>query len=38
VEKNHKHGFRSVLEMLKLIDEALAESAEGTAQAETVNW
>ena len=29
-EKSMKQNFRSVLEMLKLIDEALAESSEST--------
>jgi len=32
-EKNMKQSFRSVLEMLRLMDEALAEGA-----AKTVSW
>ena len=28
IEKNQKQNFRSALEMLKLMDEALAESGE----------
>ena len=35
VEKNVKQNFRSVLEMLKLMDEALSESEEKTEQ---VKW
>jgi len=35
VEKNRKQSFRSALEMLKLMDEALLEGAEGT---KSVNW
>ena len=35
VEKNQKQNFRSALEMLKLMDEALAESGEGT---QVINW
>ena len=35
IEKNQKQNFRSALEMLKLIDEALEESNEGT---QVVNW
>ena len=34
-EKNLKQNFRSVLEMLKLMDEALAESEE---KAESIEW
>jgi len=35
VEKNQKQNFRSALEMLKLMDEALAEGNEGT---QVINW
>ena len=35
VEKNQKQNFRSALEMLKLMDEALAEGADG---AKIINW
>ena len=35
VEKNQKQNFRSALEMLKLMDEALAETEEGT---QVINW
>ena len=35
VEKNQKQNFRSALEMLKLMDEALAE---GTEEKKAVNW
>ena len=35
IEKNLKQNFRSVLEMLKLMDEALADSSEETA---TATW
>jgi len=35
VEKNKKQNFRSALEMLKLMDEALAE---GVAEAKSKNW
>jgi len=35
IEKNQKQNFRSVLEMLKLMDEALAE---GTEDTQAVNW
>ena len=35
LEKDQKQNFRSVLEMIKLLDEALAESAEGSR---AVNW
>ena len=35
VEKNQKQNFRSALEMLKLMDEALAESGEGS---QVINW
>jgi hypothetical protein len=35
VERNQKQNFRSVLEMLKLMDEALAE---GTEQVKVINW
>jgi len=34
-EKNQKQNFRSVLEMIKLMDEAIEEEAE---EAETVSW
>jgi len=37
LEKNQDQNFRSVLEMLKLMDEALADDLE-EAGAETVNW
>ena len=30
IEKNQKQNFRSALEMLKLMDEALAETDDGT--------
>ena len=35
VEKNQKQNFRSALEMLKLMDEALAEGSEST---QVINW
>ena len=35
IEKNQKQNFRSVLEMLKLMDEALTGSAEEEL---AVNW
>ena len=35
VEKDQKQNFRSALEMLKLMDEALTESAEGK---QIINW
>ena len=35
IEKNQKQNFRSALEMLKLMDEALAESAESK---QAINW
>ena len=35
VEKNQKQNFRSALEMLKLMDEALAE---GTEEKQVINW
>ena len=35
VEKNQKQSFRSALEMLKLMDEALTEADEG---AQVINW
>ena len=35
VEKNQKQSFRSALEMLKLMDEALTDSAEGS---QVINW
>ena len=35
VEKSKKQNFRSALEMLKLMDEALAESADGT---QVIKW
>jgi len=35
VEKNQKQNFRSALEMIKLMDEALAESAENK---QVINW
>jgi len=35
VEKDQKQNFRSALEMLKLMDEALTEGAEGT---QVINW
>ena len=35
IEKNQKQNFRSALEMLKLMDEALAEADEGT---QVINW
>jgi len=34
-EKNQKQNFRSVLEMIKLMDEAIEEMAE---EADTVSW
>ena len=35
VEKNQKQSFRSALEMLKLMDEALVE---GAGEAKSNNW
>jgi len=35
IESNKKQNFRSALEMLKLMDEALAESADGS---QVINW
>ena len=35
VEKNLKQNFRSALEMLKLMDEALTETEES---AQVINW
>ena len=35
VEKDQKQNFRSALEMIKLMDEALTESAEGM---QVINW
>jgi len=35
VEKNQKQNFRSALEMLKLMDEALTDKKEG---GKTINW
>ena len=35
VEKNQKQNFRSALEMLKLMDEALADSSDNT---QSVSW
>ena len=35
VEKNKKQNFRSSLEMLKLMDEALVE---GVGDAQSINW
>ena len=35
IDKNRKQNFRSALEMLKLMDEALAESSE---EAQVINW
>ena len=35
VEKDQKQSFRSALEMLKLMDEALTEGAEGM---QVINW
>jgi len=35
VEKDQKQNFRSALEMLKLMDEALAESADGS---QVIKW
>jgi len=35
IEKNQKQNFRSALEMLKLMDEALADSADA---AQEVKW
>jgi len=35
VDKNLKQNFRSALEMLKLMDEALAETDDGT---QVINW
>ena len=35
VEKDQKQNFRSALEMLKLMDEALTEGVEGN---QVINW
>ena len=35
IDKNLKQNFRSALEMLKLMDEALAETDDGT---QVINW
>jgi len=35
IDKNLKQNFRSALEMLKLMDEALAETEDGT---QVINW
>ena len=35
VENDQKQNFRSALEMIKLMDEALTESAEGM---QVINW
>jgi len=35
IEKNQKQNFRSALEMIKLMDEALAETEDGT---QVINW
>ena len=35
VDKNLKQNFRSALEMIKLMDEALAETEDGT---QVINW
>ena len=35
IEKNQKQNFRSALEMLKLMDEALAEDTDGT---QAIKW
>ena len=35
IDRNLKQNFRSALEMLKLMDEALAETEDGT---EVINW
>ena len=35
IEKNQKQNFRSALEMLKLMDEALAE---GNDETRVINW
>ena len=35
IEKNQKQNFRSALEMLKLMDEALVEGTDGTQE---VKW
>ena len=35
VDKNLKQNFRSALEMLKLMDEALAETEDGT---QAISW
>lgn len=36
IEKNHRQTFRSALEMLKLMDEAITESVEEAQEA--VSW
>ena len=35
IEKNQKQNFRSALEMLKLMDEALAED---TGESQEIKW
>ena len=35
IEENRKQNFRSALEMLKLMDEALSESADGS---QVIEW
>ena len=35
IDRNLKQNFRSALEMLKLMDEALAETDDGT---QVINW
>jgi len=35
IESNKKQNFRSALEMLKLMDEALTESTE---ESQVINW
>jgi len=35
IDKNQKQNFRSALEMLKLMDEALTEGGDGT---QVINW
>jgi len=35
IERNRKQNFRSALEMLKLMDEALTDTGEGD---KTANW
>jgi len=38
VEENRKQNFRSALEMLKLMDEALSESLENPNDLKAINW